>query len=141
MTDLRLTLATDGPADQVLLRPVTWLLRQHVSATISLQPQWADLRPVRAKPRTLGEKIETALDLYPCDLLLVHRDAERQAPDDRYREIDDAISKVSGALPPHVGVVPVRMTEAWLLFDEKAVRRAAGNPAGRDSLQIPVRDP
>jgi hypothetical protein len=141
MTDLRFTLVTDGPADQLLLRPVTWLLRQHMSATVSLQPQWADLRPVREKPRTLGRRIETALDLYPCDLLLVHRDAERQDPGDRYREIDGAISNVPGPLPPHLGVVPVRMSEAWLLFDEKAVRRAAGNPGGRDSLPLPVRDP
>ncbi|HUT94205.1 MAG TPA: hypothetical protein VMY37_32390 [Thermoguttaceae bacterium] len=42
-------------------------------------------------------------------------------------------------LPPAVPVVPVRMTEAWLLFDEKAIRRAAGNPNGTDPLQVPVR--
>ena len=33
------------------------------------------------------------------------------------------------------------MTEAWLLFDELAVQRAAGNPNGRALLSIPVRDP
>jgi len=30
------------------------------------------------------------------------------------------------------------MTEAWLLFDEAAVRRAAGNPNGQQSLQLPA---
>jgi hypothetical protein len=29
------------------------------------------------------------------------------------------------------------MTEAWLLFDEAAIRRAAGNPQGAQSLVLP----
>lgn len=36
-----------------------------------------------------------------------------------------------------VRVVPVRMTEAWLLIDEKAIRKAAGNPNGHIHLDIP----
>ena len=32
---------------------------------------------------------------------------------------------------PAVLVIPVPMTEAWLLLDESAIRRAAGKPAGR----------
>ena len=37
----------------------------------------------------------------------------------------------------HVPVVPVRMTEAWLLVDEPAIRRVAGNPNGRCALDLP----
>jgi hypothetical protein len=33
--------------------------------------------------------------------------------------------------------VPVRETEAWLLFDEGAIRRAAGNPNGVSPLHLP----
>jgi len=29
------------------------------------------------------------------------------------------------------------VTEAWLLFDEHAIRRAAGNPNGRDPIPVP----
>jgi hypothetical protein len=29
------------------------------------------------------------------------------------------------------------MTEAWLFFDEQALRRAAGRPAGRQRLELP----
>ena len=29
------------------------------------------------------------------------------------------------------------MTESWLLTDEQAIRNAAGNPAGREPLQLP----
>lgn len=37
----------------------------------------------------------------------------------------------------HVPVVPIRMTEAWLLADETAIRRAAGNPNGTMPLDLP----
>ena len=36
-----------------------------------------------------------------------------------------------------VCVVPVRMQEAWLLIDEAALRRAAGNPNGTQPLAMP----
>jgi len=36
-----------------------------------------------------------------------------------------------------VPAVPVRMTEAWLLFDEAAIRRAAGCPNGSMPLELP----
>ena len=38
---------------------------------------------------------------------------------------------------PAVCIVPVRMMEAWLLFDEQALRHAAGRPSGRLSLGLP----
>jgi hypothetical protein len=49
--------------------------------------------------------------------------------------------ELSLPLPPLVCVVPVRMTEAWLLFDERAIRRAAGNPNGREPLPIVAGNP
>ena len=36
-----------------------------------------------------------------------------------------------------VCVVPVRMQEAWLLIDEAALRRAAGDPNGTQPLAMP----
>jgi hypothetical protein len=33
------------------------------------------------------------------------------------------------------------MTEAWLLFDERAVRFASGNPYGHAPLELPVKSP
>jgi len=77
--------------------------------------------------------------LYPCDLLFVHRDAERASPESRLAEIADALKKARSRidLPPAVCVVPVRMQEAWLLFDVQAIRKAAGNPNGRAVLNLP----
>ena len=37
----------------------------------------------------------------------------------------------------YICVIPVRMLEAWLLFNEAAIRKAAGNPRGKEQLQIP----
>ena len=34
--------------------------------------------------------------------------------------------------------MPVRMQEAWLLFDESAINHAAGNPSNRHSLNLPT---
>jgi hypothetical protein len=36
-----------------------------------------------------------------------------------------------------VPVIPVRMTEAWLLLDEAEIRWVAGNPKGRAHLSLP----
>jgi len=140
MSDLRITLTTDGPSDEVLLHPLRWLLRKHVSRRTTIQPQWADLRSLRQKPKDLADRIRHAIDLYPCELLFVHRDAETAAPCDRRREMEEAAA-AAGISVPFVCVVPLRMSEAWLLFDEMAVRRAAGNPHGEEPLLIPRRDP
>jgi hypothetical protein len=88
----------------------------------------------------LEDKIAAAFDLYPCDLIFIHRDAEREPSTNRIVEIQRAIRLVSADLfnnRPYVCVVPVRMTEAWLLFDETKLRLAAGNPAGIIQLSMP----
>jgi len=75
---------------------------------------------------------------YPCDCLFIHRDAEREPPEHRRREIQKAVESLGGNKPEtHVCVVPIRMSEAWLLFDEQAIRRASGNPNGRLTLEMP----
>jgi hypothetical protein len=138
MTDLHVTLVTDGASDRVLLHHLRWLLAQNLRLTISIQPQWADLSRLRQKPNSLLERVRSALDFYPCDLLVIHRDAEVPDPSARYHEIEATAQQLAMPPPPLVCVVPVRMTEAWLLFDERAIRRAAGNPNGRETLSLPI---
>ena len=137
MNDLKLTLLTDGSSDQVLIRHLEWLVHRHVAPTTTIQLEWADLRSFREKPTGLADRIQRAMEFYPCDLLFVHRDAERQDPQLRYDEIADAFESNSSTKESVVGVVPVRMQEAWLLFDEFAIRKAAGNPNGSDDLGLP----
>ena len=125
------TLAADGASDRVLLPIITWSIKQYEVEPVV--EQWADFGRIPRQPNT-EQRLKTAFDLYPCDVLFVHRDAEGQAPDLRRGEISDALR---GSNIRHIPVIPVRMTEAWLLADETAIRSAAGNPNGTEDLNLP----
>ena len=134
----RFTLVADGTSDGAMLVPILrWLLRTHYPA-VGINIEYADPRH-HFKPLTKPhEKIAFALKSYPCECLFVHRDAEKDPPDNRRREIQTAINALKETRPiVHICVVPVRMSEAWLLFDEPAIRRAAGNPNGKVKLDMP----
>ncbi|MFN9857786.1 MAG: hypothetical protein ACK556_06670, partial [Pseudanabaena sp.] len=70
-----------------------------------------------------------------------HRDAEREPINARVEEINSAMvivqSKIIDSITT-VPVIPIRMTEAWLLIDEKAIKTAAGNPRGKQILSMPA---
>jgi hypothetical protein len=138
MNALRFTLVTDGPSDGEMLIPILeWLLRTHCGS-IGINVVHADLLRCREVPKGLLKRIEFALEAYTCDCLFVHRDAERDPPGSRRKEIQKAVEGLSAKMRiPHVCVVPIRMTEAWLLFDEAAIRRASGNPNGKVQLTVP----
>jgi hypothetical protein len=137
MTELRYTLVTDGSSDAALIPILTWLLREN-GVAYAIQSTWADLNRIpHQQRRRLEDKIYRGLELYPCDLLFVHRDAEREPRENRVNEITAAIQRVVISVPPNICVVPVRMQETWLLFDEPAINHAAGNSSNRQSLDLP----
>ena len=137
MTELRYTLVTDGSSDIALIPILTWLLREN-GVVYTIQSEWADLNRVpHSKRRRLEDKIYWSLELYPCELLLVHRDAERETRETRVHEITTAITNANTSVPAAGCVVPIRMQEAWLLFDESAINHAAGNSSNRESLNMP----
>lgn len=122
-----------------LMPVLNWLLREN-GVNVPIQSEWADLGEANIHERiSLSVKIREAVRLYPCDFLFVHRDADKESPERRRSEIDSAVSQALGdnSKPPHVCVIPVRMQEAWLLFDEVAIRCAAGNKNGREPLNLP----
>ena len=138
MDEVRYTLVADGSSDRALIPILDWLILEQGKAS-TVQGTAADFRRTR-KPRNLADKITIALELFPCDLLFVHRDAERQDPDLRYEEISEATQtalKNRNKPPDVICVVPVKMQEAWMLFDESAIRAAAANPNGTSSLSLP----
>jgi len=123
----------------VLLPILTWLLKEYLTDR-DVQSAWADLAGLPNLPKKLSfsERIKIAIELHPCDLLFVHRDAETEPRENRVAEIHKAVKEAGKSVSlPIVCVVPVRMTEAWLLFDEAAIRTAAGNPNGKRVLQLP----
>lgn len=146
MNRLRFTLVTDGSSDRVLLPILRWLLSQHYE-DLPIDGEWADLARLPSPPRSLAERIAKGIQLYPCDLLFIHRDAEGMTREQRIQEIDQAIEgarmalarkSVDNPMPHYVNVIPVRMSEAWLLFDIDAIRYAASNPNGTMELQLPA---
>jgi len=138
MDELSYTLLSDGSSDKALQPIIEWVLQEN-GVTGAIQGEWADLRRLPQPPANLWERIVWAVRLYPCDILFVHRDAEKQPPDCRLGEISDAANRAADEvdLPPYVCVIPVRMHEAWLLVDANAIRRAAGNPSGSMPLNLP----
>jgi|WetSurMetagenome_2_1015567.scaffolds.fasta_scaffold08743_7 hypothetical protein len=138
MDEIRYTLISDGPSDRALIPILTRILREK-GGVARVQSEWADLARLPSPPKGLRDRILVAIELFPCDLLFVHRDAERQEPERRYEEIHSAIrdAALQGFRTPAVCVIPVQMTEAWLLFDEVALRHAAGNPNGTNPLNLP----
>src|SRR4051794_15078621 len=132
MKVLQCTLVTDGPSDSEMLIPILeWLLRTHCGE-IGVKVVHADTLRCREVPKRLEKKIAFALEAYHCECLFIHRDAEGDLPDCRRQEIQNAIDSLGAKMRiAHVCVVPIRMTEAWLLIDESAIRRASGNPNGK----------
>lgn len=136
MRALRTTLLGDGGSDRTLIPILDWLLQCNVTAQPLSGTQWAALGFRRSPLENLQARVRFAVENYPCDILFVHRDAERQTPENRKAEILNAVLQ-SQIVPPAVCVIPVRMTEAWLLLDEAAIRVASGNPRGRNALNLP----
>ncbi|MEQ9550984.1 MAG: hypothetical protein RIM23_15410 [Coleofasciculus sp. G3-WIS-01] len=125
MKELRYTLLSDGSSDKALLPILTWLLRLH-GVECAIQSQWADFRRLPQQPLNHSERIKFSFNLYPCDLLFVHRDAEKEPREKRVAEIQKSVEGIRESVSvPIICVVPVRMTEAWLLFDKAAIRKAA----------------
>lgn len=74
-------------------------------------------------------------DLVP-DLVFVHRDGDNAGRTARVQEIQSAAVQAKVGAPV-VPVIPIRSLEAWLLADPGLIRRAAGDPNGRQDLGLP----
>jgi len=86
----------------------------------------------------LEKRFADVLAYYPCELIFIHRDAEGQGISARVNEISSATKlRRTHELQHIVAVIPIKMTEAWLLLDEHAIRTAVGNPNGRMPLNLP----
>jgi hypothetical protein len=132
MSVLSSTLIADGSSDAMLL-PIIQRALQHFLPNAVL----ADTVVVNSFPKgyLLEDKIKGVLENFPCDLLFIHRDAEANPVAQRLQEIDKALE---GVTLPCVAVVPVKMSEAWLLVEPKAIKLAVGNPNSDLELNLPL---
>lgn len=133
MQSVSLTLVADGISDHRMLMPLIEALMDQY-CPLPFESRIADWLPEGTK--TTVERVKAAVKLYPCDVLFVHRDAESAEPAQREAEIRHGFEGLPAA-PSLICVVPVRMTEAWLLTSEIAIRAAVGNPQGAAALKLP----
>lgn len=132
MEQLHYTLLADGTSDECLIPVINWTIGE---CAPDLRVISTFARVVRSRTNRLADRIDAALRDYPCDLLIVHRDAEAVPLATRQEEIlREAETDV-----PIVSLVPVRMTEAWLFSDEAAIRFASENASGRHAIDLPHR--
>lgn len=128
-------MVSDGSTDANLIPIIDWVLKHSAGVQLS-EGQHADFFRLHQKPRNAVERLLCAVDNYPCEVLFIHRDAEKEEPQVRFDEIKQAFQRARLQLPA-VAVVPVRMLEAWMCFDENAVRMASGNPNCDIPLNLP----
>ena len=138
MKVVRHTLVSEGTSDGNLIPIIDWTLREVAKVDLAKGAR-AEFWRLPSPPQSLAEKLSKAAELFPCEILFIHRDADREPPDLRYQEIRGAVEMAAteGCVLPAVAVVPVRMLEAWLMLDEVAIRCAAGNPNGTVPLDLP----
>jgi len=125
----------EGSSDQPLAGIVTLLFQRR---GLELRMSAPDLDTLRGVGRSVADKVAAVQKLTSerIDLFVIHRDSDSSEPQLRYSEIESAMARAAPDVAL-LAVVPIRMTEAWLLLDEEAIRRVSGNPKGRQSLNLP----
>lgn len=135
---IKYTLIGDGSSDMCLMKIIDWTLEQ-CWPEISIFPQYAEFRHLGTPLKTLQKKIDKAIELYPCDVLFIHRDAEKvrqneEVYEERCNEIEFAMQGID---VKYIPVIPIKMMETWLLTDISAIRKAAGNRNSTVTISLP----
>ena len=135
---VRFILLCEGPSDQALESHLRKLLSYcGAGETVGTAIPFGSVRAPQSPGNVISLKIKTVLSVDSAlDLVFIHRDADAVGLAARTREVEKTMFDVQVNLK-WIPVIPVRATEAWLLLDEAAIRRVAGNPGGRQPLQLP----
>ncbi len=124
---MRITCVVVGEGStEVYIQSVARALVTRYNPNVSLEFKPGEGIHFSNPPGSLAAKIQSAVDLYSPNLILVHRDSDSndaQQISARFSEIEDACSGISGAKVP---VVPVKETEAWMLADKGAILEVVG---------------
>lgn len=132
---LRILFIGEGSSDSGITTHIRRVVSQHGRSAVITDPHADRLPPPPRK--TVAAKLKAIKELGgEYDLVVLHRDGDREGRPPRLAEITSAMQQVMPDVP-HVPVIPIRMTEAWLLLDEAAIRRVAGAPNGKMALNLP----
>lgn len=128
---LKLALVCDGTSDLCLTNLITWLMDEHFPELSFRVVPAQEVIPARD---VLSRRLVRTVQLYEPTIIFCHRDAEGEALARRVQEVDEAATLIG---VPTIPLIPIRMLEAWLLFDERAIRSAADNRNGTARLNLP----
>jgi hypothetical protein len=149
VTTLVMGLYTEGTTDERFLaliaeRTAQALLLQAGDVTVDLFPVQC-LRPT--EKRGQAENIlNVARQSHGYHLLLLHADADDERRDRAWNEriapgielVRQAYTKGDPLCEHCVPIIPIHMTEAWLLVDADALREVIGTKIPHDELGLPV---
>ena len=107
----------DGETDRLLIPIIQWSIHR-------LDP---DVELIELEFKKRSGSVADFISVYDSGamLIFVHRDAENASLEERLKEFEPI------ARSDVVLVVPVRMSEAWILFDSSAIAKAAGSSSSR----------
>lgn len=131
MPSISMVLVCDGSSDRSIKDIVDWFMLAEFEEVPYRLVVAQEVVPAHGP---LQPRLARAASLYASDLLLCHRDGESAGLNVRTEEIRNA---AQGLTVPVIPVVPVRMMEAWLLSDGRAIRCAADNRNGSTDLGLP----
>ena len=117
---LAYAVVADGGTDRLLVPIIQWAVHRLDPGVEILEPEF---RKRRGSVTEFLAAYKTG-----ARLIFVHRDSEGFTLDERLKEFH-TVDRTDV-----VPVVPVRMSESWLLFDGPAIAKAASAP----SAQVPV---
>lgn len=111
---LTYSVVADGGTDRLLVPIIQWAVHQLDPDVEILEPQF----------RKRSGSISKFLQTYDSEVMLIflHRDSENQTFHERLQEFESI--DASNVVP----VIPVRMSEAWIIFNAEAIAQAAGYP-------------
>ena len=149
MTHLAMALFAEGPTDHQFIRIVTQRTAEYILNQNSRKI--VDVLDPHIVERTSGEQAEKILDaahsVYGFNLLLLHADADARNRDAAWADrIEPGLHRVLQASSDGeqvcdklVPVIPVQMTEAWMLADPLVLAETIGYKDPPTRLGLPRR--
>ncbi len=137
MKSLNFTLIADGRSDKTLIHIIKWSL-DNLFPTLANNGVFADFGPLKNPPAKgdIANQIAEAKKYYPFDLIIYHRDAEIIS-NTIINQRKEEVLKFAGIVDNLICIVPIVMMEAWLLFDELSIKKAAENRNYKGKIQLP----
>lgn len=136
--ELKYTLIADGSSDRTLLKIIKWSL-DNLYPTLANEGSFADFRSLKNPPKTLKQKVDAAKTFYPSDIVFIHRDGETtnsKIVEKRRLEVLNELGEFE--FRRVICVVPIKMMESWLLIDNEAIKKAAGNRSFSGEMNLPL---